>query len=259
MNAPPHIAGDGFALGLGEGGEERSHHFAGHRRSVNVLFLEVDADTERFQLSDGFQTFLGIAGKAGDGFYQHPVDQPSAAICQEPLEVLTLFSRCPSDTLICVYVYHSPVFLAGDQVAVVTVLGGEGVKLVIRGGADTGVCRNPQFGVLGLFGCLDGDDPVLLFPKRHAAVGHQLFRHVSSPPFLQHKQYHNTFEIAIEKSAISERKDNVRTGLCGNSGQNFAGLSFCGFLLLYQRAEQLGNAAQIDICHLVSSLSWICF
>ena len=38
----------------------------------------------------------------------------------------------------------------------------------------------------------------------------------------------------------------------GNSGQNFAGLSFCGFLLLYQRAEQLGNAAQIDICHLVS-------
>src|SRR5699024_3924415 len=72
-------------------------------------------------------------------------------------------------------------------------------------------------------------------------------------------QYHNTFEIAIEKNAISERNDNVRTGLCGNSGQNFAGLSFCGFLLLYQRAEQLGNAAQIDICHLVSSLSWICF
>ena len=61
------------------------------------------------------------------GVHQHPVDQPSAAICQEPLEVLTLFSRCPSDTLICVYVYHSPVFLAGDQVAVVTVLGGEGV------------------------------------------------------------------------------------------------------------------------------------
>ena len=71
--------------------------------------------------------------------------------------------------------------------------------------------------------------------------------------------YHNTFEIAIEKNAISERKDNVRTGLCGNSDQNFAGLSFCGFLLLYQRAEQLGNATQIDICHLVSSLSWICF
>jgi hypothetical protein len=76
---------------------------------------------------------------------------------------------------------------------------------------------------------------------------------------LQHKQYHNTFEIAIEKNAISERKDNVRTGLCGNSGQNFAGLSFCSFLLLYQRAEQLGNATQIDICHLGSSLSWICF
>lgn len=157
------------------------------------------------------------------------------------------------------YVYHSPVFLAGDQVTVVTVLGGEGVELVIRGGADTGVCRNPQFCVLGLFSCLNGDDPVLLFPKRHAAVGHQLLCHVSSPPFLQHKQYHNTFEIAIEKNAISERKDNVRTGLCGNSGQNFAGLSFCGFLLLYQRAEQLGNAAQIDICHLGSSLSWICF
>ena len=59
--APPHIAGDGFALGLGEGCEERSHHFAGHRRSVNVLFLEVDADTERFQLSDGFQAFLRLA------------------------------------------------------------------------------------------------------------------------------------------------------------------------------------------------------
>src|SRR5699024_9801993 len=63
LNAPPHIARDGFALGLGEGCEERSHHFAGHRRSINVLFLEVDADTERFQLSDGFQAFLGIAGK----------------------------------------------------------------------------------------------------------------------------------------------------------------------------------------------------
>src|SRR5699024_3193377 len=44
--APSHIAGDGFALGLGEGCEERSHHFTGHCRSVNVLFLEVDADTE---------------------------------------------------------------------------------------------------------------------------------------------------------------------------------------------------------------------
>jgi hypothetical protein len=76
---------------------------------------------------------------------------------------------------------------------------------------------------------------------------------------LQHKQYHNTFEIAIEKNAISERKDNVRTGLRGNSGQNPAGLSFRCFLLLYQRAEQLGNAAQINVCHLVPSLSLICF
>ena len=66
------------------------------------------------------------------------------------------------------------------------------------------------------------------------------------------------FILSIEKNAISERKDNVRTGLRGNSGQNPAGLSFRRFLLLYQGAEQLGNAAQIDICHLVSSLSWIC-
>ncbi len=64
--------------------KERSHHFAGHRRGVNVLFSRsTHADPERFQLSESLSehSFVLRAKREMD-FYQHPVDQPSAAICR---------------------------------------------------------------------------------------------------------------------------------------------------------------------------------
>ena len=75
----------------------------------------------------------------------------------------------------------------------------------------------------------------------------------------QHKQYHNTLEIAIEKSNNSEGNNNARTGLCGNSGQYLPGLFFRCFLLRYQRTEQLDDAAQINIFHHDPSLSCTAF
>ena len=53
----------------------------------------------------------------------------------------------------------------------------------------------------------------------------------------QHKQYHNTPEIAIEKSNNSEGNYNAGASLRGNSGQYLPGLFFRCFLLRYQRTE----------------------
>lgn len=159
---PAHIAGDGFAFGLSEGCEQSGHHFAGHGCGVDVFFFKAHPNPQRLQLPNRLQTFLGVAGKSGDGLYQHSVDQPSAAVCKESLEILSLFSRCAGDALVGVYVHHAPIFLAGDQAGVVRILCGEGVELVIRSRTDTGVGSDSQFHVLWLFRILLGYDGKLL-------------------------------------------------------------------------------------------------
>lgn len=98
--APTHISRDGFAFSLREGGKQRGHHFAGHGGGVDILLFKANTDTQILQFPDDLQTFLGIPCKSGDGLYQYPIDQTSAAVRQEPLKILPLFCRCTCDAFI---------------------------------------------------------------------------------------------------------------------------------------------------------------
>lgn len=74
--------------------------FAGGLCGIDVLLLEVDADTERLQFSHGLQTFFGVACEARGGFDKNTVNAAAAAIFHHPQEVIPLFDGCAGDTLI---------------------------------------------------------------------------------------------------------------------------------------------------------------
>ena len=62
--APAHIAGDGFALLLGEGGVDGGDELTAHIDSIDTFTLESDIDTQLFQFTDVLKAVLGVAGKA---------------------------------------------------------------------------------------------------------------------------------------------------------------------------------------------------
>lgn len=73
--------------------------FAGGLCGIDVLLLEVDADTERLQFSHGLQTFFGVACEARGGFDKNTVNAAAAAIFHHPQEVIPLFDGCAGDIL----------------------------------------------------------------------------------------------------------------------------------------------------------------
>lgn len=143
LTAPAHIAGDGFALLLGEGGIDGGDELAAHIGGVDALALEADIDAQLLQLPHRLQTVLGVPGEAGDGFNEDTVDFSTAAIFHHPLEVLPLFSGGAGDALVCIDIYKRPIRIAVDELCEVSGLGGVGVELVTGVRADAGVCRYP--------------------------------------------------------------------------------------------------------------------
>ena len=100
LTAPSHIAGDGFALLLGEGGIDGSDELAAHIGGVDALALEADIDAQLLQLPHRLQTVLCVPGEAGDGFDEDLVDEPSAAVHHHALEILPLCGGGAGDTLV---------------------------------------------------------------------------------------------------------------------------------------------------------------
>ena len=181
LTAPAHIARDGFALLLGEGGIDGGDELAAHIGGVDALALEADIDAQLLQLPHRLQTVLCVPGEAGDGFDEDLVDESSAAVRHHALEVLPLCGGGAGDALVGVDIHHAPLSLAGDQLGVVAVLRREGVELVIGVRADTGISRYPQLRILRLLRRLDLDDAGLRCQCR-CAVCQMLFRHACSPP-----------------------------------------------------------------------------
>ena len=98
--APAHIAGDGFALLLGEGGVDGGDELAAHIGGVDALALEADIDAQLLQLPHCLQTVLGVPGEAGDGFDEDLADESSAAVRHHALEVLPLCGGGAGDALV---------------------------------------------------------------------------------------------------------------------------------------------------------------
>ena len=151
------MTGDRFTLRLRHGSKDCRHHLSRQFCGINVLLLKLDPDPQGFQLADGVQTLGGVPGEAGDGLAEDLVDQPPAAVRNKPLEVAALLGRCAGYPSIRIDVDHAPVFFAGDQCGVISVLSGERVELIGAVRTDTDVGRYAQLEVLRLFGCFDND------------------------------------------------------------------------------------------------------
>ena len=175
--APLGVLRDAFALLLGDGGEDGGQELSAHLGSVDVLLLEADAYSEALQQPDGFQAVGGVAGKAGDGFAEHLVDEAALAIGNEPLKLSALFGRGAGDPLVGIEVDEGPLLPGGDVGGVIPHLGHEGVQLVGGIGTDPGIGCYPQFLRAELLVRLDDDDPGLLLGQ--AALHHRLFSHRS--------------------------------------------------------------------------------
>lgn len=136
---PPHISRDALALLLGDGSEDGCEEFPAHLGRVNVLFLKADAYPKALQQPDGFQAVGGVAGKAGDGFAEHLVDEAALAIGNEPLKLGTLLGRGAGDPFVGIEVDEGPLLLGGDVGAVIPHLSHDGVQLVGGIGTDPGI------------------------------------------------------------------------------------------------------------------------
>ena len=87
LDAHSLIIGDRFAPGLGQSREDRRQHLAGELGRVDVLFLKAHAAPQALQLPSGCQTVRGIPCEPGDRLAEDPVNQPSPAVRQKPLEL----------------------------------------------------------------------------------------------------------------------------------------------------------------------------
>ena len=227
--------------------------FAGGLCGIDVLLLEVDADTERLQFSHGLQTFFGVACEAGSGLDKNAVNAAVAAVFHHPQEVIPLFDGCAGDTLIGIDVCKYPVWIAVDELCKVSGLGCIGVELIVGVRADAGVCRHPEGAREILPGGRDGDDP-RLWLQGERACGFLAVVHCADTSFFSNTQYHEAFAIAIPKSEKSERNNDVRAKLYHQTRGDLFCFAATDKSALPQTAEQ-GDDAKI-ICvgiHLKSS------
>ena len=142
---PADIFRDSFTLFLGYHGEDGCQQLAGHLGGIDALLLKADPDPQVPQLPDRHQALTGVSREPCGGFRQDLVDAASAAVLQEPLEVIPLLRGGPGDPLIRIYVHKLPFRVAGDEFCVVGILRGKGVDLVLRVGTDAGVSGHTQF------------------------------------------------------------------------------------------------------------------
>ncbi len=170
---------DGFTFPLGQCCEHGDKDFTRHLCGINILFFEVDADTQRSQFPHRFQTLLGVAGKSGGGLHKDAVDTPFPAVLHHPQEVIPFVYGRTGDALIGVYVCQFPIGVARDEFGVVGILRGEGVLLILGVGTDAGICCHAELSCGFLIGCRNCNDP-----RSHSqrTVGFLPADHLLPPP-----------------------------------------------------------------------------
>ena len=162
FDAPSHVFGDGYGFFLGLRSRQCQQHFAGHIRSVNVLFLEENGDTVVFEQSGIQQGVRCVSCEATDGLGQDSVDLSFLTIGHQSIEVLSLCSLGSADAFVGVDVHQLHTLVIADEVGVVLYLSGEGVKLVAGVAGHTAVgshTEDKSFLHTGRY----GDDLVLHF------------------------------------------------------------------------------------------------
>ena len=135
-----------------------SHELGIHLTGIDTLLFEIDCYADASQFSNILQTLFGISGEAGDGFNKDSIDKSLSAIRQQALEFIALVCGCAGDTLVCVDVDESPVFVAGNQRDVMVRLCDEGIQLIGGIRTDTSVCRNTKLCFLNHLHGIDGND-----------------------------------------------------------------------------------------------------
>ena len=212
---------------------------------IDVLLLEVDADTKGLQFSHGLQTLFGVACEAGSGFDKNAVNTAAAAVFHHPQEVIPLFNGCAGDTLICIDVCEYPVWIAVDEFCKVSGLGCIGVELIIGVRADAGVCRDPEGTREILPGGRNGDYS-RFWLQGERACDFRAVIHCAATSFFSNTQYHGVSGIAIPKSEKSERNNDVRAKPRFQPCGDLFCFAVADESLLPQAAEQ-GDDAEI-IC-----------
>ena len=142
---PADIFRNSLALFLSHHGEDGCQQLAGHLGGIDALLLEADPRPPGPSAPGPPSGSRWCFARPSGGFCQDLVDAASAAVFQEPLEVIPLLRGGPGDPLIRIYVHELPFRVAGDEFCVVGILCGKGVELVLRVGADTSVSCHTQF------------------------------------------------------------------------------------------------------------------
>ena len=167
--APADIGGDGFALGLCEGGVERDEEFTFRIDGVDVLLLEDHGDAKAPQLTGVADGIQRISGEAGDRFGKDHVDLALSALADHTQEILTPAGGGSRDALIREDIHHCPLRIFHDLFGVEGFLVFVAGQLLLITGGDAAIGGNTQIPLLGLFlrgflFCRNDDD--LLFRLR---------------------------------------------------------------------------------------------
>ena len=102
------------------------------------MFLKADIDTQKFQLSNGFQQCNRVAGETRDGFRYYEIQFPGTAVIQHPLKILSVVLGT-RQRLVGIDTAILPARMLLNKAAVIADLCGKGMEHGILAGGNSGV------------------------------------------------------------------------------------------------------------------------
>ena len=137
---PTDVCRNGLTLRLGKSTCESNTELAVLLQRIDVLLLENDTDTERFQCTGVVKAVHCISRKSRDRLGQDDIDFVLAAVADHPHEFIPLLRRGTRDTLVSVYPSHRPSGVGHDFFGVVFLLHFVTVDLILL------LCGHPTVG-----------------------------------------------------------------------------------------------------------------
>ena len=112
---------------------------------VDLLLLEVDADSQHPQLPQGFKALAGVPAESGHRFAEDPVDSAPPAVPQHPLELLPDIHAGAGQALVRVDIRQLPFRILLNILGVVRDLSLVACFLFFGIRADAAVGCNTEF------------------------------------------------------------------------------------------------------------------
>ena len=110
LPCPLNVATDRAAFLFGHSREDCQEYFASGCQRVNVLTLEVHADSEILELSDVLQRIDSIPSEAANALNQHFLYFPRATVLNHAEEVRSFFCSRPADAGIRIDINELPLW-----------------------------------------------------------------------------------------------------------------------------------------------------